>query len=191
MLGKLIALGLIVHALRPASSPPAPPRAPGSVPVKGERDPRITEIPRWLRQWLNAVRQNLKDPELIALARGTGSPAQRTGAAALFVRQTLPYRFEKTAPILDLRSAKRRGPRGRGACGEGTAACAAVALLAGARSVRLCYETVPGDRGYAHVRLVVDGIGADAYPDASWSVEACSASPDVRELLGWRAAARA
>jgi hypothetical protein len=141
---------------------------------------------RWLRQFVVAVRTNLADPQLVELARRAGSPAQKALAAALHVRRTLPYRFDRS-PILSLRAAQKRG---FGACGDGTAAVAAVVILAGGVPT-LCYEEIgPSDPHYAHVRLIADGVGADAYPDASWNVNACSVRRDVRELVGWRAAAQ-
>lgn len=145
--------------------------------------------PRWWRQFVSAVRLNAGDGELQDLVRfhealDDGELAQR---AALHVRQVLPYRFDGPRHrILELVAARRRG---YGACGDATAAIAAALLMRG-KSASVCYESTHTVPGYAHVRIVVDGVVADAYPDASLDVSRCSATLAVtRRSVSWPSAA--
>lgn len=167
-------------------SPPPPSTPPGGA----------DDHPEWLEQWIAACDANLDDPLIRALARETiAKPFDavvdkvRAEAAALAVRRLLPYRFTGRDRIVSLREARARG---FGACGDGSAAVAAVALLSSSSSVvHLCYELSPSRRSYAHVAVDVDGFRADPYPDASLSVTRCAVVDDVRELVKrWRVVAK-
>ena len=150
----------------------------------------------WLEQWREAFLENLEDPALLAIARAPVEPpfdvirpAVIAESAALFVRRVLPYRFTGQEEIVSLRRARARG---HGACGDGSAAVAAVGVLCDARGhVNRCYELHPTNRSYAHVAIDVDGVRADPYPDASLEVPRCAVSDDVRELWStWRVRAK-
>lgn len=164
------------------------PAFPGGGAPPPAAPPSSSGMPRWLRQWVNACKSNL-DSDLARQLAAYQSPADvvtRAKAAAITFRMRVPYRFDQASPA-SIESLAVCEQRGFGACGDGSAFVAAVALLVGdpRASVRLCYETHPSSRGYAHAAVDVAGIRADPYADASLSVPRCTASIEVRELLGW------
>jgi len=146
----------------------------------------------WKRDMRMAIARNMRDPELLALVVDARDDVPMlVSATELHVRRVLPYAFGAAQRILALRSARRRG---YGACGDGTAALAAVCALAGVPTSALCYEREETLRGYAHVRILVGDVVGDAFRDRRVEVDRCSAVIDLDRLMGarWRrdAAAR-
>jgi hypothetical protein len=151
------------------------------------------ERPRWFRQLVCAIQVNASDLALWGVVYGADGivldPAASAEAAARLVA-SLPYRWEPYRPqtlldepqqIVDLQAARRRG---FAACGEGTAAAAAAALIAGGEC-ELCYEATELLPGYAHVRIDVSGRPVDAFPEASFDVPCVGRERITRELVRW------
>lgn len=133
---------------------------------------RTYAIARWRRQLHAAVRLNAADAGLMTLADESPSDVAAAMRAAQLVRALLPYRFDGARHrILELSAARRRG---WGACGDAVAAIAAV-LLARGRTATVCYEQSEAVTGYAHVRIAIGRVFADAFPEASIEVP-CSAT---------------
>lgn len=145
-------------------------------------------LPEWLQQWIEAARANLvheRVRSLVAVPSSSTSRLLRPTAAALLVRETLPYRFDgpdSAPPVVSYAAALARG---FGACGEGSAVVAAAAHLAGVRAT-LCYERAAAVERYAHVVVVVDGTRVDPWPHVALAVSRCTDTHDVEELLRWR-----
>jgi hypothetical protein len=142
----------------------------------------------WIDDLRKAVIENLRDRDLVNLV--VNEPPTTLALIArgeLLVRDRLPYRFDAAQHrILSFVDAQSRG---YGACGESAAVFAALALLAQRPTISICYEDEATLRGYAHVRILVDGVVADSYRDRRIDVEDCSQSIDVERLLGasrWR-----
>lgn len=145
-------------------------------------------LEQWMRELASALARNVRDESLIDIARSSPTLALALGRGEALVRRALPYRFVDDQRILSLHAAVDRG---WGACGDATAALAAVAVVAGAHTVALCYEDTVTERGYAHVRILADDVVGDAYRDQRLDVQACSHVITIDRLMGsrWRAAA--
>jgi hypothetical protein len=155
--------------------------------------------PRWLRQFESAVRLNANDLDLWRLVDAPGGSLHdgwwRDGielvelaeAAAKLVRQTCKYRFEgQRHRVLELAACRRRG---WAACADGSAAIAAVLLMAGA-GCAICYERACPADGYAHVRVAIGSHFVDAFPEFSLDVPSCAAVLQVtRRSVRWPATA--
>ncbi|MCC7108008.1 MAG: hypothetical protein IT382_01860 [Deltaproteobacteria bacterium] len=129
-----------------------------------------------------AVRLNAACPPLAAIAEHAPSCLAAAETAAAYVRTALPYRFDGQAHrILDLPAAKARG---YGACGDATAAVAAVLLMRGSVPI-LAYEATETLDGYAHVRIAMGRLFVDAYPEVSFSMPPRARIELTRESVRW------
>lgn len=145
----------------------------------------------WLDDFRRAVRANLRDPDLTTVAAHAASTMQLIAAGEALVRARLPYRFDPLAHrIVSFDAAQRRG---YGACGESAAVFGALGLLAHVPTIEVCYEETDTRRGYAHVRILLSGVVADAFRDRRLDVPACSHTLDLAAIVGapWRAGAAA
>lgn len=124
-----------------------------------------SDPPFWWRQLCSAIRLNATNEALRAIAHRAPSTAVAANVCADWLRQALPYHFDgATHRILSLREAQARG---YGACGDATAAIAAMLFLRSVAVVAIAYETTAALDGYAHVRVALGRTFIDAYPEAS------------------------
>lgn len=146
----------------------------------------MTTRPYWLRQFYAAVRLNAPDPALRAIAERAASCHQAAQNCADWIRTVLPYRFDgRGHRILELAAARRRG---YGACGDATAAIAAVLMMRGSVPV-VAYEATETLDGYAHVRIAMGRLFVDAFPEASLSLPATARIELTRRDVRWPVAA--
>jgi hypothetical protein len=115
-----------------------------SLPGGADEFEDVDDHPPWLQQWIVAAQANAIDDELRALVwvptQGPPTPKLRALTAAAYVRLELLQRFDGPDAAPAVGSFQESRQRGFAACAEASAAVAAVAHLAGARSLGLCYE---------------------------------------------------
>lgn len=139
-------------------------------------------LPYWWRQMLAAVRLNARSAPLAIIASSSPSHAAAASSTADWLRLVLPYRFDGASHrILSLPEALQRG---YGACGDATAAIAAVLLHRG-RGADVAYEASETLDGYAHVRVVMGSVPVDAYPEMSLQLPPRAVLHLTRETVRW------
>lgn len=146
-----------------------------------------TAAPFWWRQMASAIRLNARSAALAIIAKTSPSHMMAATSTAGWLRLTLPYRFDGADHrILSLPEARRRG---YGACGDATAAIAAVLLHRG-EPASIAYEASETLDGYAHVRVVLGRVPVDAYPEMSLQLEPRAVLQVTRETVRWPAPVR-
>jgi hypothetical protein len=131
--------------------------------------------------------------------RLSSSPRERTRIGLDWLRHVVPhFRFEgarhRMLSLADVRRS-RRSADGLPwwACGDASAAVAALALRAGCASVFLVVEELPQEHqahsavahSYAHAQIVADGETFDAVLEMSLKAGRRVRRENVRELLRW------
>jgi hypothetical protein len=141
----------------------------------------MTTDAEWLRDFVAATRLNMADGFVRALA----SNVQRTGSmrdAVAWVRAWIPYGYDggRHHRVMPLEECLQRG---YGACADGAAVLAAVGVVAGVLSLRLCIEGNPSDASYSHVRMFAGDEPCEPWPERRWETPSCTGLWDLRALL--------